>query len=278
MTASLREMGRAVAAFSGGVDSSLLIRAAAEAMGPGLLAVTASSATYPERELEAASACAASLGVRHIVLATDELHGDEYARNDPDRCYYCKTELFGKLRAIAAREGITHILDGSNRDDRNDYRPGTRAAREFGVRSPLAEAGLSKADVRELAKKFGLLSWNKPSLACLSSRIPYGTRITAELLGTIDRAEQALRGLGFEQLRVRHHGDTARIEVLSADVARLLDREVAGRVVTSLKALGYAYVCLDLEGYRTGSMNEILAHRGAAHDEARSGNGKGDNR
>ena len=254
----LRDMNLAVLAYSGGVDSSVLLRAASEVLGQNLIAVTAISETYPPAELEPAKEFAASLGVRHRILATDELIRDEFSRNSPDRCYHCKQELFGKLRQIADSEGIAFILDGSNTDDLRDYRPGRKAAAAFSVRSPLAEAGLSKQDIRDLARKMGLPMWDKPSLACLSSRIPYGTPITRELLTNIQAAEDIIRSIGIRQVRVRHHGDTARIEVEPQDLVLLASGDVRQRVVDAFKELGYVYVCLDLEGYRTGSMNAVL--------------------
>ena len=257
----LEEMQSAVLAFSGGVDSSLLLRAASEVLGSHLIAVTAVSETYPPLELVSAQEFARSLGVQHRIIHTDELDLDEFARNSPERCYFCKRELFVKLRQIADSEGIKFILDGSNTDDLKDRRPGRRAAQEFSVRSPLMEAGLSKQEIRELARSHGLSVWDKPSLACLSSRIPYGTRITTKILQTIQTAEDQLRVLGFRQVRVRHHGDTARIEINPEDFKRLLSEDVARRITREFKQLGFTYVCLDLEGYRTGSMNEGIMYR-----------------
>lgn len=254
----LAGMEGAVLAYSGGVDSSVLLRAAAEIMGPNLVAVTAISETYPPGELDPAKQFAAALNARHVVLSTGELAHDEFARNAPDRCYHCKRELFGKLRQMADSEGFPFILDGSNADDLHDYRPGRTAAREHAVRSPLAEAGLTKQDVRSLARRMNLPMWNKPSLACLSSRIPYGTRITPDLLRNIQAAEDIVRAAGIGQVRVRHHGDMARIEVAQDDVLRLAHEGVRMKIVAAFKELGYTYVCLDLEGYRTGSMNETL--------------------
>ena len=259
----LREMKLAVLAYSGGVDSSVLLRAASEVLGPNLIAVTAISETYPPAELEPAKRFAVSLGVRHRILATEELTRDEFSRNAPDRCYHCKQELFGKLRQIADAEGIAYILDGTNIDDHRDHRPGRKAAGEFSVRSPLAEAGLTKQEVRDLARRMDMPMWDKPSLACLSSRIPYGTPITRDLLKNIQAAEDAIRGLGIRQVRVRHHGDTARIEVELDDLVRLAAGDVRQRIVDAFKELGYVYICLDLEGYRTGSLNAVLEKKEA---------------
>ncbi len=258
LRALLREMRHAVLAYSGGVDSSLLLRAAAEVMGSRLTAVTAVSETYPPGELEAAKAFAHTLGVTHRILCTQELESEEFVRNSPERCYFCKKELFGKLQRIAESECIPFIIDGSNTDDLRDHRPGRRAAEEFSVRSPLVESGLSKSEVRDLARFLNLPMWDKPSLACLSSRIPYGTKITPDILETIRNAEARLHILGFRQVRVRHHGDTARIEVEKKDFGRLLSHDAMEKVTTALKDLGYTYVCLDLEGYRTGSMNAVV--------------------
>jgi uncharacterized protein len=252
----LREMHCAVIAYSGGVDSSLLLKAASEALGPHLIAVTAVSETYPPGELEAAKDFARSLGVTHRILHTSELESEEFVVNSLDRCYFCKKELFGALKKIADIEGISCILDGSNTDDLRDYRPGAKAAVQFSVQSPLREADFSKSDVRACARMLNLPVWDKPSLACLSSRIPYGTRITTDILRTVQSAEDHLRALGFRQTRVRHHGDIARIEVDRSDFERFFADGAAERITAAFKELGYTYVCLDLEGYRTGSMNE----------------------
>ena len=258
LTSLLRDMQKAVLAYSGGVDSSLLLAAAAEVMGKGLIAVTAVSGTYPASELASAGEFARSHNTRLTVITTGELENDAYARNTADRCYYCKKELFAKLRDVADAEGISFLIEGSNTDDLKDYRPGRKAVQEFGVRSPLIEADLTKKEIRDLARRHHLPVWDKPSLACLSSRIPYGTRITVDVLHTVQAAEDCLRVLGFKQVRVRHQGDTARVEVDRADFERVLKDDVPERIVTALKELGYTYVCLDLAGYRTGSMNEVL--------------------
>jgi len=252
----LHEMKLAVLAYSGGVDSSLLLKAAAEVMGPRLIAVTAVSETYPAGELQAAKQFAGSLGVTHRTLHTEELTSESFVQNPTDRCYHCKKELFGKLRQLAELEGMSFVIEGSNTDDLRDHRPGRTAAQEYAVRSPLVEAGLSKSEIRELARGLNLPVWDKPSLACLSSRIPYGTRITPAILRAIQAAEDHLRSHGFRQVRVRHHGDTARIEVELFDFSKLLESGVAEQITAALKEIGYTYVCLDLAGYRTGSMNE----------------------
>ncbi len=271
LKALLRDMQLAVLAYSGGVDSSLLLKAAAEVMGPHCIAVTAVSETYPAGELLAAKEFARSLGVTHKVLHTEELASEAFVSNTPDRCYHCKKELFAKLAAIAASEGIAFVIEGSNIDDLKDYRPGRKAAQEFSVRSPLVEAGLSKEDVRRLARLLGLPVWDKPSLACLSSRIPYGTRITTEILRRVQAAEDHLHASGFRQVRVRHHGDTARLEINRADFAKLMDEGTAGRISSALKELGYIYICLDLDGYRSGSMNEGMKQMRNAEFPTRSG-------
>ena len=265
----LRGMKCAVLAYSGGVDSSLLLRATAEVMGHRLIAVTAVSQTYPPGELEAAEEFARTLGVTHRILRTHELSSEEFVQNSPERCYFCKKELYGKLKKIAVTEGISCILDGSNTDDLADYRPGRKAAEEFSVRSPLVETGLSKSDVRELARFLNLPMWDKPSLACLSSRIPYGTRITPDIIETVQTAEDHLRVLGFRQVRVRHHGKIARIEVDREAFGQILTDDAVEKITAALKGLGYIYVCLDLEGYRTGSMNAAWDREQRARAESR---------
>jgi len=245
-----------VIGFSGGVDSTFLLKAAHDVLGDKVLAVIATSQTYPQREIEDALKLAQELGVRFKLIETNELQDDNFRQNPPQRCYYCKKELFTKLKTIAQEKGFKWVLDGSNYDDLDDFRPGTKARDELGVRSPLQEAKLTKKDIRLLSKYFGLPTWSKPSFACLASRFPYYTPIDEEDLQRIGQAEDFLRGLGFRQVRVRHHGFLARIEVLLEEIPRLVEQKEM--VVKKFKALGYRYVTIDLEGYRSGSMNEVL--------------------
>lgn len=246
----------AVVAFSGGVDSTLLLKVAHEVLGDKVIAVTANSETYPKRELEEAKHFAQANGIKHIVIETLELEIAGFADNPPDRCFYCKHELFSKLTDIAKNNGLEYVFDGSNYDDRNDHRPGMRAAKQLGVVSPLKQAELTKDEIREISKELGLSTWNKPSFACLSSRFPYGTRITPEKLVVIGEAEDFIRDLGFQELRVRHHDTIARIEVAKADLPRII--EYADQISEKLKSLGFLYVTLELSGYKTGSMNYTL--------------------
>ncbi len=254
--------GRVLIAYSGGVDSTLLLKTAIDTLGAAAVrAVIATSDTYPEREVRTARALARRLGVTPLVIKTRELENPAFAANPPERCYHCKRELFGALAAIARTEGCAAVFDGANADDRTDFRPGARAGKELGVVSPLQEAGLTKAEIRALSRALGLPTWDKPSLACLASRFPYHTPIDAENLRRVGAAEDVLRRLGFGQLRVRHHGTIARIEIEPAAFSRLLRPEVRGRVSRAFRRLGYAYVTLDLDGYRTGSLNETLPSR-----------------
>lgn len=257
----LSEAGGAVVAYSGGVDSTLLLKAALDTLGERALAVTASSETYPSQEVEQAVCLAGELGARLRRIDTHELELEEFASNPPERCYYCKRELFSKLVAIAQEEGLAMVADGSNLDDASDFRPGARAAAALGVRSPLREAGFTKAHIRELSKELGLPTWDKPSFACLASRFPYGDRITQEALGKVAAAEQVLRDLGLRQLRVRHHRDLARIEVPASELPTIIAPDNRAHIIAEFRKLGYLYVTLDLQGYRTGSMNEPLGRR-----------------
>jgi uncharacterized protein len=261
LKAILSQMDRAVVAFSGGVDSTFLLDVAREVLGERVLAVTAMSETFPRAELEEAKDLARRMGVAHRIITTEELRRPGFSQNPPDRCYLCKTELFEKLTHLAREMGGACVLDGSNVDDLGDWRPGSQAARQMGVRSPLQEAGLRKADIRELSRVRGLPTWDKQSFACLSSRFPYGETLTVEKLRQVEAAEEVLRELKFKQFRVRHHGDIARLELGPSDTERLFQEDLIGRITRSLKALGYIYVTLDLEGFRSGSMNEPLRRR-----------------
>lgn len=260
-TATLRkilaDMEGCVIGLSGGVDSTLLFAMATEVLGARALAVTATSKTYPERELIEAVEFANNLGGRHLVIESEELEIPEFRDNPSNRCYYCKRELFGKLRAIAVREGLENVLDGTNIDDAGDHRPGRIAAGELQVRSPLEEAGFTKQDIRELSREMGLPTWDKPAFACLSSRFPYGTAITSERVGQVGLAEELLRGLGFRTLRVRYHGSVARIELGGPEFERTVG-VLREEVVRLVKSAGFIYVAIDLQGYRTGAMNEEL--------------------
>ncbi|MCU0581323.1 MAG: ATP-dependent sacrificial sulfur transferase LarE [Syntrophales bacterium] len=260
---NLRKYGSLAVAFSGGVDSAFLLKAAHDVLGERVMAVTAHSPAFPDRELREAEAFARALGVGHIVIRTDEFTLSDYVDNPPDRCYFCKREIFTRISAIAVQHGLHFVADGSNVDDRGDYRPGMRALRELGVVCPLSEAGLGKQEIRMLSRQMGLPTWDKPALACLASRIPYGHKITREKIASIEKAETFLHDLGFRQVRVRHHGDIARIEVTQEDRQRFFDAGVMDKTVAALNQYGFSYVTLDLRGYRTGSLNEVIKAAGA---------------
>ncbi len=262
------KMENVLIAYSGGVDSTLLLKVARDTLKEKVLAVTADSLTYPSSELKAAKEMTERLGVRHIIIKTKELSNPNFSHNPRDRCYWCKKELFSQLSTIAKKNDINYILDGTNYDDRRDFRPGRRAAREFGVRSPLEEAMLTKKEIRQLSRELGLSTWSKPALACLASRFPYGTEITKGNLKKIDEVEEFLRGLGIKgNLRVRHHGSIVRIEVLEENLSKLL--RLKDKIISKFKDIGYTYITLDLEGYRTGSMNPA-PHRGTRVNPAHS--------
>ncbi|MGB5986609.1 MAG: ATP-dependent sacrificial sulfur transferase LarE [Desulfobacterales bacterium] len=272
LKAILTKLGRVLVAFSGGVDSSLLLKAALESLGDDVLAVTALSATTPAQEKKDAAEFARSLGVRHLTLETQEMENPAFTSNPADKCYLCKQHRFGELVRLAAREGIGWVLDGENLDDDADYRPGNRAARELGVRSPLRESGLNKQEIRQISRELGLVTWNKPAYACLASRIPYGQPITAAKLRQVDAAETFIRELGIaRQVRIRHEGSTARIEVEPQAIPRLVQPEPRRRITARLTALGFKFVALDLEGYRTGSLNETLEAQAPARSPVAPG-------
>jgi uncharacterized protein len=245
-------------ALSGGVDSALLTAIAASELGPRAAAGTIHGSLSPVGEVELARVLADGLGVRHVVVELDPLSDEGVASNPPDRCYHCKLVVFSALRKVAEELGLQHVAHGEHAGDMTDFRPGRRAAAELGIIAPLADAGLNKDDVRKLSRALGLPGWDRPSMACLASRVPYGERLTADLLGRIGAAEAGLRELGLEQIRVRSHGSIARIEVLEADLARLADAQWRRRVVAAVLEAGYTYVTVDLQGFRTGSMNEVL--------------------
>jgi uncharacterized protein len=254
----LSKMGSLLIAYSGGTDSTFLLKVASSVLSDKLTAVTASSAIYPSGELEEAQKNAAFLGVNHIVIKTNELDDENFASNPPERCYYCKKELFSKLTELAKQYQLNYVADGSNYDDSSDFRPGRRAGYHFRVRSPLMEATLTKEEIRTLSKEMNLPTWDKPPQPCLSTRFPYGTRITTENLSKVESAERFLVGFGVKQVRVRVHGDIARIEVSKEDMHILLNENTSIKIVDRFKSLGYTYITLDIQGYRMGSMNEPL--------------------
>ena len=263
----LKSMKTVLVAFSGGVDSTFLLKVARDVLGNNVLAVIASSATYPASEQQEALRIAEDLEVKYKVIHTKELDDPNFRDNPPERCYFCKKELFSRLQEIAAEENIPHVCDGSNFEDTFDFRPGSKAAQELDVRSPLKEARLGKNEIRILSKKLGLPTWDKPAMACLSSRFPYFTSIDNESLRQIDSAEEYLRSKGLSQLRVRHHGQVARIEIDPSDFSVIMKKKTREDIVENLKKIGYQYVTLDLTGYRTGSMNEPILDEGSSNQK-----------
>lgn len=252
----IKPMGSVIVAYSGGVDSTLLLKAASMADLQSILAVTADSESLPRDELLFAKQMASYLNVPHRIIKTEELEDEDFASNPPERCYYCKKELFGKLKEVALKENFSYILDGTNADDTKDFRPGRHAAAEIGVRSPLLEVGLGKKEIREISLELGLPTWDKPQTPCLASRFPYGQRITAQELEKVEKAERFLKNFGLKELRVRNHGDVARIEVIPEEIPIFERREIRTKTVRFLKSLGFKYVTLDLQGFRSGSLNE----------------------
>jgi len=256
LEALIRGLDHAVVAYSGGIDSTLVLKVAAEQLGDAAVAVTAVSPSLAKDDLEESGKIAADIGVRHILLESTEVDDPRYRKNDPQRCYFCKTNVYDTLIAYAGREGFTWILDGTNADDLGDHRPGLRAAREHGVRSPLQECGMGKTELREWARELGLSNWDKPANACLSSRIPYGSEVTPEKLAQVEAAEAAVKSFGFRQFRVRHHGQVARIEIAKSELPDALANAEA--LNEAVKAAGFLYAALDLAGFRSGSMNDVL--------------------
>jgi len=258
LIATLRAMGRVIVAYSGGADSAYLAWAATQALGDDAIAVTADSASIPESHKRDAEAFARQFGIRHEYVTTNEFENPDYAKNGPDRCFHCKDELFAVLEEFGRARGIAHIVYGVNQDDLGDYRPGQRAAKLHAVEAPLVAAGLTKAEIRELSKQAGLPTWDRPAAACLSSRIPYGTPVTIQNVRQVELGEEEMKALGFRQFRTRFHGEIVRIEIAREELPRAMTLEMADRLTAIFKRLGYKYVALDLEGYRQGSLNEVL--------------------
>lgn len=261
LKSSLGGMKGVLVAYSGGVDSAFLLKVAHDVLGPRAVAVTALSESYAARELEEGKETARRIGARQIFVETRELEREGYRANTPERCFFCKDELFTRLAPIAKREGLEVVAYGEIADDRGDHRPGARAAREHGIRAPLAEAGLTKLEIRRLSRELGLPTWDKPSMACLASRVPYGAEVTGDALRRIEAAEEVLRDLGLRQFRVRDHHPVARVEVDPRDFGELVREPLRGLVIERIRAAGYLYVSLDLEGYRTGSLNAAIRER-----------------